>query len=346
MPAASSSEMTPTSAEKVRRQDLDRAKGLAILLVVFGHIVAREPPGNNEWFMLLHEAVYQFHMPFFMYLSGYVTFLSGAASTEPRAWPRLLAKRAARLLLPFFLFGLVIVVGKFVAAKVVYVDNLPGSITEAMFGLLWDTDRSPATSVWYIAVLFAFCVMTPPLIWLDRGKLYAVLSIAAVLYLLPVPHVMYSNRIASYFIFFALGLLAAKKGEYWLRIVDSVSVVALINLVIALWAVLSWKQALPDSFWLLVCGVISMPALHGLVRRRPLSDSDMLIRLGALSFVIYLLNTVFIGLAKGLLLKVMPWDGANFFVFAPILMVAGLFGPIVAKRLLFSHVRVLDRMTD
>ena len=66
-----------------RRQDIDRAKGLAILLVVFGHIVARSDPLNVNWYEPLRRAVYAFHMPFFLYLSGIVAVFSGALFTPP-----------------------------------------------------------------------------------------------------------------------------------------------------------------------------------------------------------------------------------------------------------------------
>ena len=48
-----------------RRDDIDRAKGLAILLVVFGHLVARADPADVAWYEPLRRAVYAIHMPFF-----------------------------------------------------------------------------------------------------------------------------------------------------------------------------------------------------------------------------------------------------------------------------------------
>ena len=62
--------------------------------------------------------------------------------------------------------------------------------------------------------------------------------------------------------------------------------------------------------------------------------------------MIYLFNTLFIGLAKALLLPLWPWDGTNFCAFAIALMTAGLLGPIALKRYAFRRVKWLDRMTD
>src|ERR1700733_9329298 len=108
-----------------RRDDIDRAKGLAILLVVFGHLVARADPARVAWYEPLRRAVYAIHMPFFLYLSGLVAVLSGMLLAPRANWPRLVKSRARRLLLPFFGLGGLIVLGKILAARGMVVDNIP-----------------------------------------------------------------------------------------------------------------------------------------------------------------------------------------------------------------------------
>jgi fucose 4-O-acetylase-like acetyltransferase len=331
---------------RARREDLDRAKGLGIALVVVGHIVAKTPPQDNEWYVVLHTAVYQFHMPFFMYLSGYVTFLSGAARTAPTAWPKLFVSRAYRLLLPFFLFGLATVAGKMIASHFIHIDSLPSSVSEAFRGLFWDTDRSPAISVWYIAVLFVFCIATPLILRLVGDRTVALFVFGAILCALRVPHVMYLDTIAHFYLFFILGGMAADAGQRWLDFVDRFTWLSLCALLLAIIAVLWPLDGLSRISKLLICGPISMPALHGLIRKPIFSNSRVLLTLGTFSFVIYLLNTPCIGLVKGMLLKVASWDGANFLFFAPCLTLAGLLGPILIKRWLLRRIGPLDRITD
>jgi fucose 4-O-acetylase-like acetyltransferase len=328
-----------------RRLDLDRAKGLGILLVVIGHLVARNSPRDNDWYIALKHALYHFHMPFFMYLSGYVVFLTGAARITPAQWPDFTRRRMYRLLLPFVLFGLVILFGKLVAADFIQVDNLPVSVGQGLQGLVWDTDSSPAESVWYLMVLFALSVLTPPLLWLLRGRVALLLVLALVLYLLPVPHVMYLDRVARYMGFFLMGGLAADAGESWLDFIDRYFGWALVALLVALSLSLTVFAAWNPDVALFVCGTLSMPALHGLVRQRHFATSSLLLTLGAYSFVIYLLNTPFIGLVKGAMLRVLPWDGVNFLLYAPVLTVAGTLLPILLKRYLLDRVPALRRMT-
>ena len=337
-----------------RLSDLDRAKGLAILLVVFGHLVARRSPADVGWYDPLRIAVYLFHMPLFMYLSGYVTFLSGAARTPASGWGRLARRRAARLLVPFLAFGLAILCGKLVVSHFAAVDNVPPGFWPGVRALIWDTQHSPATEVWYIASLFVFCLATPPLLALDRRRVL-LLGVAALLYVLPLPPVLYLDRIGSYFIFFVAGGLAADAGPRWLRIVDRVWPLALAALVaVALPVAVGWirfhwtagAQGFPYKWALLAAGLLSMPAVHGMVRAGAASRADILEQLGRYVFVIYLLNTVFIGATKAVLLKVVSWDGAHFLPFAAVLMLAGVVGPILTKRWVLRRVPALDRVTD
>lgn len=49
-----------------RLPDLDVGKGMAIFLVVLGHIVARQiKPAGNDWYLSAQIGLYSFHMAFF-----------------------------------------------------------------------------------------------------------------------------------------------------------------------------------------------------------------------------------------------------------------------------------------
>ena len=48
---------------------LDIAKAICIILVVVGHYV---PDNSPEWYKLMHDVIYTFHMPLFMFASGYI----------------------------------------------------------------------------------------------------------------------------------------------------------------------------------------------------------------------------------------------------------------------------------
>jgi len=302
-----------------RRDDLDRAKGLAIVLVVFGHLVAREGPAGVTWYEPLRQAVYLFHMPFFLFLSGTAAALSGAADTAH--WPSLARRRAVRLLGPFAAFGLIILAGKLALGPFLAVDNLPPDPWSGLRALVWDTANSPATSVWYLFALFVFSLATPPL--RRAGGFPALLGAAALLYLLPAPPLLYLDRISGYFLFFAAGVLAGAHAARWDAIADRAWKPALAALLATL--VLASRLALPHKAGMLAAGLLAMPALHGLARAWA---SPALSWLGRRVLAIYLLNTICIGLAKAALLPALGWNAAGFPVLAAALMAAGLLGPI------------------
>ena len=81
-----------------RIQYIDRLKGLAILLVVIGHLMAFCTHGERN---PIYEVICSFHMPLFMFLSGLVL-----TYTPPHYTARYLGKKALRFLLPMLWIGL------------------------------------------------------------------------------------------------------------------------------------------------------------------------------------------------------------------------------------------------
>lgn len=59
--------MQNNNCKKIRIQYIDRLKGLAIILVVMGHIFGFSQPDDP-----ITKFIYTFHMPLFMFLSGLV----------------------------------------------------------------------------------------------------------------------------------------------------------------------------------------------------------------------------------------------------------------------------------
>ncbi len=188
-----------------RRDDIDLTKGLAILLVVFGHLVARTDPAGVDWYEPLRRAVYAFHMPLFLYLSGLVAVLSGTLLAPRMAWPKVARARAKRLLVPFLGLGVLTVLGKLPASHVMFVDNAPAGLLSGLSALVWHTLHSPALSVWYLFVLFVVSLGSMVILDGQTRRLPWLLGGLLLLYALPLPAYVYLDRVGHYAIFFGLG---------------------------------------------------------------------------------------------------------------------------------------------
>lgn len=348
-------EVSASARPRARRLDLDRAKGLAIILVVLGHIVAQEQPPGVQWYEPLRYAIYRFHMPFFLYLSGTVVVLSGLHRAAPADWPRVFRGRAVRLLLPFFCLGLFILAAKLVAMQVVHVDNRPEGLWGGLRDLFWSTGSSPALTVWYLFVLFLSTALALPLLRLGAGTTGLVL-VGLLLQTVELPPVAYLDRFAGHFVFFAAGAWVAERQDRLLPLFERLQPLwwAAFGAAIAI-AVASFKGAIAyeSAAWMdgrgarLVCGLLCIPALHGAVRLPPVSGWDWPLFFGRYALAIYLFNTLAIGFAKALLILAgVGWTSGAFPVHVVVLTAAGLAGPILVKALLLRRVPALDRLTD
>ncbi|QJB56230.1 acyltransferase family protein [Pseudodesulfovibrio sp. zrk46] len=170
---------------KSRDISLDNAKGLLILLVLFGHL-AWPVPSVSESADTFYLFVYIFHMPMFALVSGY---LSRAEWSY-----RLLGKSVKRLLLPYGVFmaiqwGIMLLQGK-----------EPYSITEGHFGL------------WFLFSLFCWRMVLPWLMRLPRPFVVSIL-LALACGMLPQLGLEFSlARTINFLPFFVAGHLMRSRG--------------------------------------------------------------------------------------------------------------------------------------
>ncbi len=146
--------------------------------------------------------------------------------------------------------------------------------------------------------------------------------------------------------FFSLGACAAAINARWNHWIDANWPALLAAFVLCLAVIAAAGQNWPDWAVLLPVGALSLPALHGAVRRCRGAPAAALLWLGRYSFAIYLFNTLCIGFAKGVLLRMVPWRAPYFAEFAVVLMAAGVFGPILLKRFALRRFGTLDRLTS
>jgi fucose 4-O-acetylase-like acetyltransferase len=333
--------------QSLEKHDLTIAKGLGIFLVVMGHTLAGGVSKGNEWFCDFVNHIYMFHMPFFMFISGYVFFRVGRLEKIQARLGSFVASQAVRLLIPFFTIGLIVLYGKLALQSVMHVDNVPADMMSGLIKLFWMTDKSPSMAMWYVFVLFIYQLLGMSLFRVFKYNLIVYLVVALVLYALPAYHHVYMDRVAHFFVFFIIGGYLRQDEQGYEAMLDRKHVFwALPALLITALAVLPYHEVLRTPAGMLLIGALSIPALHALCRKIAQSVSPLhrvLYLLGTYSYSIYLLNTMSIGVTKGILFKLTTWNGIHFYYVIPLLIIGGLLGPLLAEKIIFSRIGFLRR---
>lgn len=327
---------------KSRILEIDRAKGLAILLVVIGHIEGRTPLMGNDWYGTMKQWIYLFHMPFFMFLSGFIMEYVYKTVTTASGYFQFVRGKFVRLMSAFFAVAVFIVIGKTVASHLIHVDNVPLGILSGLIDIVVRPVYSSASALWYIYVLFIYYLLFPILKRVSGGAPWLLLSMGVIAYVFHanLTSLLALNRVAEYALFLIIGATLARHFAAFTRGLDKFGWAAL-GLFIALSL---FHHLLP--YPKLVLGLLSVPALMFFIRLPVIRDSEVLLIWGKYVFVIYLFNTLFIGLVKGIGLKVMPWDGSNFLIYFPLLVATGMLLPIAFKKWVLVKWPALDRITS
>ncbi|WGY03483.1 acyltransferase family protein [Nocardioides sp. QY071] len=182
------------SAPRTRDPWLDNAKMGLVTLVVVGHLLALLPadgPGGR-----VYDFVYLWHMPAFVFLSGYLS--RGFRYTPSRLW-----QLVTTLLVPYVIFE--------------------GALAWFRINVghehLYDLWTDPHFPLWYLLAMVAWRLATPILRPLRGGVLVAVgISIAGGLLLAGEwTRWLDAPRIVGFLPFFVLGLKTTPEALEWLR---------------------------------------------------------------------------------------------------------------------------------
>lgn len=173
----------------------DNIKGFLIILVVLGHVIENYAYNNvSSTVSLLYQLIYIFHMPLFVFVSGYFS-----KKDNP--------KKLAELIIIYFLFQLVFfpLLASFIKGDT-YLDNV-----QSFF--------KPKFTYWYMLSLVGWRVFNPIL---TKIKFIIPLSIVAGVLIGLTPgkdslSIMSIGRSVSFYPFFLVGYLTTKENIDFLR---------------------------------------------------------------------------------------------------------------------------------
>jgi fucose 4-O-acetylase-like acetyltransferase len=274
---------------------VDVAKGVGIILVVFGHslggMVDSGMLNNSRWGPLIVRYIYVFHMPLFFFLAGMFV-----AQSAHRTIHDYLANKASVIVYPYFLWSLLAASIQIPASRFTNnhfsIDDLPKIIYQ------------PIDQYWFLYVIFLMYMVY----WwtYHRGiSNDSFLVVALILYAiealgLNILKWEVFHSFCSFLIYFALGAKAADTSLFtdlrtlsWIRL----SGLAAIGYVLIAAAVATNLSNLPFLHAVLaIAGMIATIALAILISS---SRASSFVRiLGVYSLEIYVAHTIFAGGAR------------------------------------------------
>lgn len=193
--------------KKTRTSHIDIAKGIGIILVVYGHAAAvwKDTPFYVENFRATNMVIFSVVMPFFFMVSG--AFHRGRLEAKDFAHKKLLIKITQTLLLPFYSLSAVFLILNLSLQK--YVPSY--SWEEMIFSMLFQqsSDSLPSGVLWFLYTLFSLSLSTYILVKLCRVPPFLLLLFAIFLRseLNPLRESMYFgfNHYSINYVYFVFG---------------------------------------------------------------------------------------------------------------------------------------------
>lgn len=196
---------------------VDNLRGLLILLVVMGHCIQYLCDDYES--NLLFRAIYSFHMPLFMMVSGFVSY----RETYDYNW---LLRRSKQLLVPF-------IVGTFLMA----VTQKDGSFFEYFI--------YPLKGLWFLWVLFSLSL--GQYICNKLGGAIIIIVVFVILSALSYTFkgILCLDLIAYHFIYYTTGFIMRKK---WMSLLKIKKSIIILGLLLSIVLVFTFDRNVPDFF--------------------------------------------------------------------------------------------------
>lgn len=314
--------------------DIKIATGIAIILVVLGHLASRGEVGI-DLYINLKRVIYKFHMPLFLCLSGYLTYYSYNTIKSFNDYVKYVKKKLVRLLPAYLILSFVFLIGKYF-----FIENI--DVNRSIFNILMYPSESSSGFLWYIYVLFLYNLCMPIIDYIVRNKFLLFFVVSLVLS----SFITFSKIISLdiffwYLPFFIFGCYLVTKRESYMTILNRFGLFVFVLFVI--WGVLEYLSLVnvPKNI-ISFFAIVSVGYLSSIKIVR----SSVLEKIGGNSFYIYLFNTMFMGAFSVLLIK---WLGKEtfferFYFLAPFLVIIGVLFPILFHKYVISRIPILKSL--
>lgn len=292
-----------------------------ILLVVLGHS-GEEIPYLSKW-------IYSFHMPLFIFISGYLLSYTSKVELEKINILTFLKKKFKRLLLPYFIISSLAYIPKYVLGKFA-VRSLELSLTGYLHSFLYPWDNV-IIFFWFLPTLFFIMIITILFFKVFKNlksKIEIILLITFFISLISKKYIdikfLNINGILNYLLFFNLGIIYKKyenKIDVFFKL-ENLSTLIFFSIILIINCVIDYKISSQSLYiFIAIVGILFSLSLERYYLKK---QYKFLNHLYGKSYSIYLLSwfpQVFIRIIGFQILK------QNWYIILPFSFVFGIYIP-------------------
>jgi fucose 4-O-acetylase-like acetyltransferase len=314
----------------MRQVWVNYAKGIGIILVVFGHVnrglYSAGISFSESGYQLLDSVIYTFHMPLFFFLSG----LFFVQSIERKGKAQFIVSKIDTLVYPYIIWSLLQGMVEVTLSR--YTNN-PSNMSD-VFTLF----TQPRAQFWFLYALFMVFVVATLLYNRNRFNLILPLLIVAstllYVYSQTLGNAFHINFVTRFMLFFLLGALAMRYAEQITTMGFAAVICSLLAFVAIEWLFHAYlHQNYTNTGWLsLLVAVVAITFIVCVSVVLAKLEWHWLCRLGELSMVIYLMHILAGSGLRIILSKILHVNSWSLHVVAGTLF--GLIAPVIAYYLI------------
>lgn len=322
-----------------RSVSIDIAKAICIILVVIGHY---NPNAAPEWYHTLNRFIYTFHMPVFMFASGYIYATTRNRTRGGENGTAFIYKKFKRLMIPYFTTSIIIISIKLLTQNGMLVEN---PVTPLSYIKMFYLPEA-GFFLWFIWALWLIFLLIAMIKTKTGRTVLFVISLFITFLPVEYPEIFCINFTVRMLKYFMLGIFL-NDYPYWMEIGRKIPGIIPVCALPALFILGSITQNTilinTLNYILPFVGIYTICVLSRWIKQWNYGTRNLLV-ISASSYIIYLFHTTFEGFVKSFILKIPTFaDGSNslYFSLGAILIIGtGIFLPIFLHRYILTKNKV------
>lgn len=311
---------------------IDIAKTICIILVVIGHYI---PDIHPVWYGEMRRIIYTFHMPLFMFASGFVYI----AAKRKVTYRDFLWGKVKRLMIPYFTVSIIVITLKLLSQGAAYVEN---PVTPfSYFKILYLPEAG--YFLWFIWALWWMFVVIPVFSAPKARLALFIVSLFLPLTSSYLPEMFCLKQFANMLQFFMAGVVVYEWRQYlkWCANVP----ILVVGLAFCMIEAMPYIGGGGNSLLIASVGIaFTLKISYEIEKYSRLSSWKVLaLKVSSASYIIYLLHTTFEGFTKALIFK-LPYfqtypNEIIFCIGAIIVVSSGLVFPLLLHKYVLTRHR-------